>query len=510
MGIGCHGYDWTVVRKAPPAQSLSFQEALVTAQESEATITLDSEALNPQYEYFDEQNRRHVVWFLDAISSYNQIVESDRAGMAGVVLWRLGAEDPTLWAIFDQDTTTAPQRELLKTTTDWYDLVRDGEGEILRVESTPRSGKRSFHYDESTGLITEESYDVLPVPYTVQMFGAVPGKIVLSFDDGPDPAYTPKILDILKAKKAPAVFFTTGLQANKFAGLLRRIYAEGHEIGNHTFTHPDISQLPVTELQMELNLSQRLFESELGVKTIFFRPPYDVDSDPDTPADVRPLEVVQQLGYVTVGDRIDPKDYLLRDPATIIANTLAQLSAGHIILLHDGGGDRTATVAALPELIDRIRAEGKEIVSLGTLLGKSRDQVMPRLDPQDRWKARTDLFIFDFIRFGNLAIAWLFLAGILLVSGRLIFIGLLAGYQKLRRRPPALPEDFRPAVAVLIPAYNEERVIVRTVNSVLASDWPNLEVVVVDDGSRDATYTRTREGLRHEPAGAYPPAIQPG
>jgi len=499
VGIGCHGYDWTMVRKAPPALSLSFEESLVAAQESEATITLDSETLNPRFEYFDEQNRRHVVWFLDSVASYNEIVEADRAGMGGVVLWRLGAEDPTLWAIFDTGDANAAQRELLKSTSDWYDLVKDGDGEILRVQSLPVSGKRSFHYDEKSGLITEESYDVLPVPYRLQMYGALPGKIVLSFDDGPDPAYTPKILDILKAKKAPAVFFTTGLQANKFANLLRRMYADGHEIGNHTFTHPDISQLPATEFEMELNLSQRLYESELGIKTIFFRPPYDVDSDPDTPEEILPLELVQRLGYVTVGDKIDPKDYLLHDPAAIVKETLAQLSTGHIILLHDGGGDRSATVAALPDLIDQIRAEGKEIVSLGTLLGKSRDQVMPRLYPQDRWKARSDLFIFNFIRLGNLAMAWLFLAAILLVIGRLIFIGVLAGYQKLRRPPPNLPEDFRPAVTVLIPAYNEERVVVRTVNSVLASDWPDLEVLVVDDGSQDGTAAELEKAFGTNP-----------
>ena len=237
MGIGCHGYDWTMVRKAPPAQSLSFEESLVTAQESDATISFDSDALDPQYEYFDEKNQRHVVWFLDAVSSYDEIVEADRMGMAGVVLWRLGAEDPTLWTIFGAGDTTAAQRELLKTTSDWYDLVKDGDGEILRVQSLPKSGTRSFDYDAKSGLITDEDYEVLPVPYRLQMYGGLPGKVVLSFDDGPDPAYTPKILDILKAKHAPAVFFTIGLEADKFPGLLRRYYNEGHEIGNH-HVHP--------------------------------------------------------------------------------------------------------------------------------------------------------------------------------------------------------------------------------------------------------------------------------
>jgi cellulose synthase/poly-beta-1,6-N-acetylglucosamine synthase-like glycosyltransferase/spore germination protein YaaH/peptidoglycan/xylan/chitin deacetylase (PgdA/CDA1 family) len=518
VGIGCHGYDWTMVPKPPLAQSLSFQESLVTAQESEAKIDFDSDELNPEFEYIDEKNQRHEVWFLDAVSSYNEIVEADRMGMAGVVLWHLGAEDPTLWTIFPPGSANAAHRELLKTTSDWYDLDKDGDGEILRVLSLPKSGTRSFEYDDKSGLITDEDYEVLPIPYHLQLYGGLPRKVVLSFDDGPDPTYTPEILDILKAKHAPGVFFTIGLEADKFPGLLRRYYNEGHEIGNHTFTHPDISQLPQREFEMELNLTQRLFESELGIKTIFFRPPYDVDSDPDTPAEIRPLDLVQQLGYVTIGDKIDPKDYLSHDPAQILKDTMDQLSTGHIILLHDGGGDRTATVEALPEMIDQIRAHGMQIVSLGTLLGKTRDQVMPRLGQEDRWKARTDLFIFNFISFGNSALAWIFLAAILLVSGRLIFIGLLAGYQKLRRPPPQLPDDFRPTVTVLIPAYNEEPVVVRTVNSVLASDWPNVEVVVVNDGSRDATAavleqafgSNPRVHILHQPNQGKPAALNHG
>jgi cellulose synthase/poly-beta-1,6-N-acetylglucosamine synthase-like glycosyltransferase/spore germination protein YaaH/peptidoglycan/xylan/chitin deacetylase (PgdA/CDA1 family) len=505
VGIGSYGYDWSLAHKKSPAHDITFQEALVTAQESDSTISFDPESLNPHYEYYDDENNVHSVWFLDGISAYNQVMESDRASVAGEVIWRLGSEDPSIWGLFVEPDAPASHRDLLESTLIPYDLERNGSGELLRIEQTPQNGKRSFHFDTPSGLITESNYDTLPVPYTLQMFGAVPDKIVLSFDDGPDPSYTPKILDVLKSKRAPAVFFAVGLPADKYAGLLQRIYAEGHEIGNHTFTHPDISELSPSELQWELNLTQRLYESVLGAKTVFFRPPYDLDADPDTPAEVAPLEIVEKLGYFTVGDKIDTKDYLTREPAEIISSVMAQLSSGNIILMHDGGGDRRATVAALPEIIDRVRAAGKEIVPLRALLAQkgspvqARAVVMPPLDPRDRWAARVDLFVFDAFRYANTAIAWLFLAGIFLAIGRLAIVGALAVYQKLAIKPPPLPEDFRPRVTVLIPAYNEEAVIVRTVNSVLASDWPNLDVMIVDDGSKDGTHAELLRSYGDDP-----------
>jgi peptidoglycan/xylan/chitin deacetylase (PgdA/CDA1 family) len=87
------------------------------------------------------------------------------------------------------------------------------------------------------------------------------------------------------------------------------MYAEGHEIGNHTFTHPDISLISPQLMRLELNLTERLFASRIGIKTVLFRPPYSIDQEPDTADQVRPLEVTQGLGYITVGNRIDPNDW---------------------------------------------------------------------------------------------------------------------------------------------------------------------------------------------------------
>ena len=181
--------------------------------------------------------------------------------------------------------------------------------------------------------------------------------VALTFDDGPDPQWTPKILDVLKRENAKATFFIIGLQAEKYSALLQRIFREGHEIGNHTFTHPDISEISKRYMMVELNLTERLFEAKLGVKPVLFRPPYSIDQEPDTADEVRPLEVAQQMGYITVGDKIDPERLARRSrvrlPEQIVQSVMDQVQSrgGGIVLLHDGGGNRAQTVAALPVMI---------------------------------------------------------------------------------------------------------------------------------------------------------------
>ena len=494
VGIANYAYDWTETSKKEEhhAEEFSIQEALLHAHESETDVEFDSASLNPHYSYYDEQNHTHQVWMLDAVTAYNELRACERLGVQGTALWRLGSADTSIWPIWDAVNADDSTRDKLKELPPGPDLILEGAGDVWRIADVPKPGRRSFTYDNISDLITSEKYDAIPLSYDIDQIGAAKNKIVISFDDGPDRRWTPRILDVLKEKHAPAVFFVVGEEANQSPDLLKREYNEGHEIGNHTFTHPNFDEISHTQLKWELNLTQRLIESTLGVKSILFRPPYGIDHQPEYAEEVAQLPYPQELGYLIVGQKVDPDDWRTdgnrpqRPADEIVEDVLKQAKNGNVVLLHDGGGDREQTVEALPKIIDGLRANGYELTSVSSLLGQTRAGVMVPLTFRERIVARADGVIFGIFQWARFAIATVFVLGIVLVSGRALIIGILAIIEKLRPDHTKLA-DPPPAVTVLIPAYNEESVIVETVNSVLLSDLEDIHVIVVDDGSSDKT-----------------------
>jgi cellulose synthase/poly-beta-1,6-N-acetylglucosamine synthase-like glycosyltransferase/peptidoglycan/xylan/chitin deacetylase (PgdA/CDA1 family)/spore germination protein YaaH len=520
--IANYGYDW--VQKPNPGKlpagerdiNVTVQEAWLDARDSQADVDFDSDSLNPHITYLDEHNLKHDIWFLDAVSALNQMRAARQLGVRTFALWRLGSEDRSLWKIWDFPTDDAAPNHVTEVPPG-QDVDMEGSGEILNVEATPENGQRNIAFDRSTGLISDETMDALPEPYRVGRYGASPNQVAITFDDGPDPQWTPKILDILKQEHATATFFLIGRQAETYNSLTERIYREGHEIGNHTYTHPDISNLSSFFVELELNLTERLFASRLGIRTLYFRPPYSIDAEPDTEDQVRPLEISEKKGYLTIGDKNDPSDWRetpdeLKSAEEIANHILTHLptceagdsrSCGNIILLHDGGGDRRETVRALPMIIAGIRARGLQIVSVGDLLHKTRAEVMPPLSTGERWSAELTglgFWLWDAVlRF----IVIVFFFGDLLMTGRLLFVGALAIYDRIRQRNevrPLEPDFHHSRVAVLIPAYNEEKVIERTIRAALRSSYRNLRVIVIDDGSKDMTLEVARSSFPREEA----------
>ena len=239
------------------------------------------------------------------------------------------------------------------------------------------------------------------------------------------------------------------------------------------------------------------------MKSILFRPPYGIDHQPEYAEEVAQLPLAQEMGYLIVGQRIDPDDWSLRNgkpiPAKeIVDSVLRQADNGNIILLHDGGGDRTQTVVALPQIVDALRNKGYQLVSVSDLIGKARAEVMPLLSPEERLEARVDGIIFLLYQWLRFFIGIIFILGIVLVSGRAVIIGLLALIEKLRPDHAVMPNP-PPSVTVLIPAHNEESVIVQTVSSVLLSDLKDLHIIVVNDGSTDRTGELLETNFSHEP-----------
>jgi spore germination protein YaaH/peptidoglycan/xylan/chitin deacetylase (PgdA/CDA1 family)/GT2 family glycosyltransferase len=509
LALGAYGYDWTLAgpKNKAHAETILFNEATQKAHDAEAQAEMDENSLNPTFGYVDDAGRKHAVWFLDASTLFNQIKVADGFRPMGYALWRMGGEDQLDWQVLRHNYGQA-RSDGLEVLKPGVDVDFDGSGEVLHVESIPTPGRRSLEIDSDTGLISGENYEVMPTSYVIQRYGFHPGWVAITFDDGPDGRWTPKILDILKEKKAPATFFVIGKNMAAKPGLVEREVREGHNVGNHTWTHPDISKVPAAQSAVELSATQRLFETITGRSMRLFRPPFFGDAEPSTPREVAPLLTAQTQGYLSVGLRIDPDDWDHPDATTharIIKTALERLKdttrPGQVILLHDSGGDRSRTVEALPDLIDALRAHGYKLVTIADLAGMTPAEVLPPTS-RNSVELLLDRMGFGFFHGMQIALQTLFIAAIVLGVARLLLLGVLALVHRFtigRRTPPMPDPTTGPLISVLIPCFNEEKVIESSVRRILASNWARLEILVLDDGSSDHTAEVVRKAFADEP-----------
>ena len=384
IALGSYGYDWTNGGKK--AELISFPEAMSRASYAEVSkTTVEAPHYNP-YFYYEDADKDHSVWFLDVVTFLNQVRRVREAKAGGFAVYRLGTEDVGIWDglgipnDFKMDAATRAPLEVLKGT----DTIADvGEGEIVSVDETTADGYRTLAVD-AEGYLTA-TYSKFPQFPTLYHQGAGgPHQVALTFDDGPDPKWTPKILDILKAADVKAAFFLVGANAEQYPGLVRRIVAEGHEIGNHTYYHPNLAECWPEHIRLELNATQLLLETITGRSTTLFRPPYAADTSPSKITELTPLQLAQDLGYLVVLENIDPQDWARPGADVILQRVKQQRRDGSIILLHDAGGDREQTVEALPRILDYLKTRGDSVVSISTLLGTTRDAVMPPTETKGR------------------------------------------------------------------------------------------------------------------------------
>ena len=517
IGMGNYGYDWTAGRK--PAESITTHDALVRATtfaggaRPEEVIRFDPVSLNPTFRYLDEKGGSHEVWFLDAVTAANQWRLLREAGVRGSALWLLGSEDESIWTFYDRKLPAPPQAagtslQRMSVTTD-FDF--SGEGEILSVASDSREGWREMEWDTRRGLFRNEIYHRIPTPLVIQRSHRAERLLALTFDDGPNPRFTPQILDTLDRLDVPASFFVLGAQAAQNPELIERIWRRGDDIGNHTFSHPNMEKMDEKRAIIEMNSTRRLLQGLIGHSTTLFRPPFRVDADITTMEAARTVVFAGRQQCVTVAADIDPHDWdpyktqgempLLRTSEDIAHDVIEQAHAtgGNVILLHDGGGNRRATAGALDLFVPALRAEGYRFVTISQLAGKSRETSMPPVSQAEAPLVRLDRTIIS-TSFGLFAaVKWLFVGAITLGMVRIVIITGLAIFAS-RRKPPVPSPDFRPVVTALIPAYNEATVIVRTVESLLRGGEEVDEILVIDDGSTDGTAALVEREFADVPA----------
>ncbi|MGV9255491.1 glycosyltransferase [Streptomyces sp. NPDC003697] len=311
-------------------------------------------------------------------------------------------------------------------------------------------------------------------------------RLVLTFDDGPDPTWTPRVLDVLRKHHAHAVFFVTGTMTSRYPELVRRMVREGHEVGLHTFNHPDLSYQSKARIDWELSQTQVAITGAAGIRTSLFRPPYSSFADAMDDRSWPVTRYVGGRGYITVVNDIDSEDWRKPGVEAIVSRATPAGGKGAIVLMHDSGGDRHQTVRALDRLLPELQARGYTFDNLTEALNAPSAHT-PVTGP-DLWKARAWIFLVQASEHVTdaLAVCLAVVGG--LVIARFVLMFLLSGAHARRVRRPGFHwgEPVTEPVSVLVPAYNEAKCIENTVRSLTAGEHP-IEVLVVDDGSSDGT-----------------------
>ncbi len=517
LGIAGYGYDWS---GKGDAQDVTYQQALTIARESEADFTFDNDTYNLHYDYADDSNRVHQVYFTDAATNFNTMRFATEYGLAGTALWRLGSEDSRLWDFYNLDMRKEALQNFdfkeFNSVESSNDVDYIGDGEVLDVVSTPKQGHITPTIDTSEMLIAEEKYDSLPSMFVVKRYGKVkPKQLLLTFDDGPDESYTPQVLDILSRYHVPAAFFLVGINAENNLPLVKRIYREGFEIGNHTFTHPNMAEVSSVRARLEMKLTRLIIECITGHSTILFRAPFNADSEPELAEEIIPVANARLENYLDVGESIDPEDWqpgvsadtIFQRVVTAVENSTKDTvtgRTGRTILLHDAGGDdRTQTIKALPRIIEYFQKRGYTFITISELLHKKKEELMPEVPKGSGYNImQVNLVLVEIGYWGGHFLFALFIVFIILSCIRLAGMVVLAVKQRLKSAAAlvALPANNKHTkVSIIVPAYNEEVNAVHSLENLLRQDYPAFNIVFVDDGSKDSTYEKVKKAFKGHP-----------
>ncbi|MFI6565377.1 bifunctional polysaccharide deacetylase/glycosyltransferase family 2 protein [Streptomyces sp. NPDC050534] len=369
---------------------------------------------------------------------------------------------------------------------------------------------------------------------------SVPKKtIALTFDDGPNPTYTPQVLKILQENDVPATFFLVGSMVSRYPGIVRDMVQQGSEVGIHTFTHVDLSYQSDARVDREMEQTQLALAGAAGITTTLFRAPYSSETDAIDNYSWPVYKRLGQEGYTSVFVDTDSDDWKKPGVSKIVDWATPKGTSGAAVLMHDAGGDREQTIAALPAYIKKMKAKGYTFTTVSGVIEKQNagsrqtaargtgaaaaaatpgatgeqpgtgpnrqaaqgGSAAGRLQAAHRKATGATLYegkaLIVAVAVAEYALpvlsVGLMVVGVAVMGrfGMMVILARRHYRQRNRRRFAWGPPVTRP-VSVIVPAYNEKECIANTLESLSRSTHP-IEVIVVDDGSTDGTSEIARE-----------------
>ncbi|WP_030322093.1 bifunctional polysaccharide deacetylase/glycosyltransferase family 2 protein [Streptomyces sp. NRRL B-3229] len=367
---------------------------------------------------------------------------------------------------------------------------------------------------------------------------SVPAKtIALTFDDGPNPTYTPQVLKILKKYDVPATFFLVGSMVSRYPGIVKDMVDQGNEVGIHTFTHVDLSYQSDARIRREMTQTQLALAGAAGITTTLFRAPYSSETDAIDNYSWPVYKKLGEEGYTSVFVDTDSDDWKKPGVSKIVKWATPSGTSGASVLMHDAGGDREQTIEALPKYIEKMRAKGYTFTTIsgvveaqnannapagqqtnapagtagGQLQGGDRNgtagadqNAAERLQAAHREATGTTLYegkaLVAAVAVAEYTVPTLSVGLVIVgvaVLGRFGMMLVLARrhYRQRNKRRFSWGPTVTGPVSVIVPAYNEKECIANTLESLSKSTHP-IEVIVVDDGSSDGTSEIAREAAR--------------
>ncbi len=440
----------------------------------------------------DTATSRHVIY--DAVSGYNFMRLSEAEKSAHNAVSRLqyavanpGFEEYSIWNVlsgyFD---ATKVDHVLTKQVTGSQKVTKQGAGQVFKVENTGTPGTRTLAYNSDKLVISSQlqSNGIDPV---VVASGKKQNKIALTFDDGPHPVTTRKVLDILDSNGVKGTFFALGEKVRASPSTAREIVTRGHELENHSFSHPIFSKIDAKSQANQIEATNKIIKDVTGETPKYFRKPYSDNGPINTSNEIEYLAMLQQFGLLSSEYDIDSKDWELGSADEVVQKVIRDIEASNgsysQILFHDIHSRPEITFEALPRVIQYLKSKNIEIVRVDQLT-ESEPQVAGvtttyrALTLRDGW-ARAVIYVnLVILGFAILKYAWMLFGTLAYHLFRRIQLSRTKRYRPSRRLP---------TVAVIIACYNEEAVIGKTIEALFNNTYKKFKIVVINDGSKDNT-----------------------